>query len=366
PASMGNPNQYFRRVPQDLYDALKQAQAAKGNKSGQVSVDEQILNAQGKPQTVKMVIEPPYSGNPLQGAGVNAQILRSKGNSLFGLPGFRVLANAAIGPIEGFRPQASFDLALNYRFDNPGHGGPDVGGVSSLRAAIPSTTQPWGLGIRQNTATTWSRIWGSANLFDTNAAQVHDLTNPSAPLSGAELAVMKPRIYIDIGNRNRERFDVNGKGMGSLATMKPDQLYARGRAFGYIEAGGGEDFLKYGYQGGNYASLNGYDELLFHAPDFRAQLNFMKNGKRTLDPYSNSGLQDFPPKLYLDPALQASWTKARVVPPIPYFNGPNLPPPPDVGRAIRGPVPESHPRGFVGPVAGEVARPSAPVGPNQR
>jgi hypothetical protein len=116
---------------------------------------------------------------------------------------------------------------------------------------------------------------------------------------------MNTRAYLDLGNRNRAQFDMTGK-------------FFRARETGFAELGLGSDFVKVTL-GDKTINLNGYYELQAYAPDFRAQLNW-KNG-----PITNvRGIEQFPPALGIDPALQLtlSYNPWKVPLELPYFSVP--------------------------------------------
>jgi hypothetical protein len=200
---------------------------------------------------------------------------------------------AAAGPIEGWRLHANLELLGNYRYSVPT--------ASTVRVQGPSPTQGWGWDVRQQDTTFWSRVNLSIGSIEYNGAQVYDLTDKSR--NG--WSVMNTRLYLDLGNRNREQLDMTGK-------------FFRARETGFAELGLGADFVKVTV-GDKTFNLNGYYELQAYAPDFRAQLNW-KNG-----PITNvRGIEPFPPALGIDPALQftISYNPWKVTPDVPYFSEP--------------------------------------------
>lgn len=333
---------YFRRVPQDLYDALLHSNDprishshtftdANGNKTtlNGVFVTEQIKDASGKWVDITVEIRPPYSGEPFRDAGY-AQFFADPGldgkagRGIFGLPGFRWRPELAIGPIEGFRVHADLEVLFDYRYSTPT--------ATTLRLGLPSLTQGWGLGIRQQNTSLWSRLNLSVNAIDINAAKVADLTDPNAALSGTEFTAMNARFYWDLGNRDRFRIDFNGKDYsGSLngqPTLTPAAYYSRVRETFFSELGLGADFLKWTFANGSSINLNGYYEFQYYAPDFRSQLNF---GGGTIT--RTQGFQPIPPLFEIDPALQITvsgdvpWANLgdripRLIPPLPGLTAP--------------------------------------------
>ena len=305
----GKPTYYFRRVPEDLYNGLKAAQVAKGNTSDKVFVEEvlkdehgnPILDAKGNQQKIQVEIRPPYRGEPSRYASFDNNYDPSG-------PGFRWRPSLSIGPVEGWQMHADLEGTLGHRYT--------TATATTLRAGAPSPNQGWGIGIRQQDTTIAVRLMGSAGTIDLNKTKVHDLTNPSSIFSGAELMIMNGRVYMDIGNRNRVRFDYSGKGSGrgkdplTLApnsTFGPDKLYARARETGFLEIGLGADFLKYAYGSNDYFSVNGYYELQLYPGDLRSQLNLMNGGQATVT-RTTQGFQALP-QFEIDPALQITTTE---------------------------------------------------------
>jgi hypothetical protein len=298
PGANGAPPYYFRRVPQDLYEALKQVYDKQTHTtSGKVFVQETITNASGKPQSIQVEIRPPYRMEPLRDASLSIQ--HEKGSGF----GFGLRINGAIGPIEGDRPNFSLDLTFNRRYDLPT--------VTTARVGLPSETQSLGAGIRQQNTTVWSDVAASGGTISMNAAHVKDLTDKNGLFGGNQIQAFNVRPYIYLGNRNRVRLDTTSSGLKST--------YVRGRETGFAEPGIGIDFLKETDPDGTYNSINGYYELQLYAPDLRAQAG----GKG----FSGSGLMVIPPLPEIDPALQVSTTKPvlpgpvqRIIPNVPYLD----------------------------------------------
>jgi hypothetical protein len=274
---------YFRRVPEDLYNSLKAAQAAKGIHSDKVFVTETIENKQThKSMGIQVEIRPPYRMEPLRDAHFSIQSAQGSG---FGF-GFRIVA--AIGPIEGDRPNITTEFMFNRRYDLPT--------TTTIRAGLPSETQGAGLGIRQQNTTLFSDIQLGAGTIDVNRAHVQDVTDPNWAFGGDEFQIANMRAYTYIGNRNRVRVDAALPGL--------TDLYMRGRETGFIEPGLGTDFFKLTRPDGTYYSLNGYYEVQLYAPDLRAQVgdgNFWKKSRLMPIPLPE-----------IDPALQLSTTDPRV------------------------------------------------------
>jgi len=302
---------YFRRVPQDLYEALKQVYDKQNHtNSSKVFVKETITDASGKPESIQVEIRPPYRMEPLRDASLSIQ--HEQKSNWFG-GGLRI--TGAIGPIEGDRPNFSLELMFNERYDLPT--------VSTVRAGLPSETQEnLGVGVRQQNTTVWSDIAAGGGTISMNAAHVKDLTDKSGLFGGDQMQAFNVRPYIYIGNRNRVRVDATTSGW--------DSLYARGRETGFVEPGLGIDFFKETDPDGKYTSFNGYYELQLYAPDLRVQGNLkgLMNPSKVL---SGSGLKVIPPLFEIDPALQVSTTKQhvpfapgvpipRVVPNVPYLD----------------------------------------------
>jgi hypothetical protein len=157
--------------------------------------------------------------------------------------------------------------------------------ATTVRLGGPSPTQGWGLDIRQQDTTLWSRFMLGGGAWEVNGeatgTQVYDLTSHS----DTGYSVMNGRIYLDTGNRNRLQIDG-----GSFVRL-------RDTAFG--ELGLGMDFVKWNDNASTY-NLNGYYELQWYPADFRAQFNYPGFGSVT----NTRGFTDQPPALGIDPALQ--------------------------------------------------------------
>jgi type III HopA1-like effector protein/LysM domain-containing protein len=280
---------YFRRVPEDLYNALKEVYAKKyPANSGKVFVQETIKDANGKPQSIRVEIRPPYRMEPLRDAHFTIQHEKKEKDKGFG---FSYRINAAIGPIEGDRPNFSLELTLNRRYDLPT--------VTTLRAGLPTATQKLGVGVRQQNTTIADAFAAGGGTIDLNAAHVRDLTDKNSLLKGDEFQFFNVRPYIYLGNRNRVRADLDGT-----------SPYVRARETGFAEPGIGIDFAKWTSPDKTSTGLNAYDEVQLYAPDFRAQFG---NG-------SFFGLKPFPlPEV--DTAVQLSTTKHQ----LPFASGVPLP-----------------------------------------
>jgi hypothetical protein len=332
---------YFRRVPQDLYEALLHSndpnvshshtytdKYGKKTTLNGVFVTERIKDASGKWVDITVEIRPPYSSEPFRDAGISQffsdpGLDGTPGKGIFGLPGFRWRPQLAIGPIEGMRFHADLEVLFDDRYSTPT--------ATTIRLGAPSLTQGWGIGVRQQNTSLWSRFNFSVNAVDINAAKTLDLTDPSSPFSGTEWELMNGRFYLDVGNRDRVRFDFSGKGDGSAASWDPNKLYLRNRETTFAELGFGADFLRFAFANGSSLSLNGYYELQFYPNDYRSQLNFMDGGSGTIT--RSVGFQDFPPLFEIDPALQLTaagnvpWFGLghipRFVPPVPALTAPS-------------------------------------------
>jgi hypothetical protein len=326
---------FFRRVPEDLYNSLKAAQAAQGIHSDKVFVTETIVNQQThKSMRIQVEIRPPYRMEPLRDAHLSIQSAQGSGF------GFGVRIVAAIGPIEGDRPNITTEFMFNRRYDLPT--------TTTVRAGLPSETQGAGLGIRQQNTTLFSDIQLGAGTIDFNRAHVQDITDPNWTFGGDEFQIANMRAYIYAGNRNRVRVDANLPGL--------TDLYMRGRETGFIEPGLGTDFFKLTRPDGTYYSLNYYYEVQFYAPDVRAQVgggNF----------WEKSGLMVIPPLPEIDPALQLSTTDPRVpriIPNIPFLDAGH----PWQTASSSEPKPKASP-GRTLPVQPKQPTVTAPPGPQQ-
>jgi hypothetical protein len=206
----------------------------------------------------------------------------------------------ASGPIEGWRIHANLEWPSGDRYNAPT--------ATTFRIGGPSPTQGWGWDVRQQDTTFAARVNLSIGTIEYNGAQVEDLTTRSR--NG--WTFMNTRAYLDIGNRNRERFDATGK-------------YVRFRETGFIELGLGADFAKF-TRGDMTFNVNGYYELQAYAPDFRAQLNWKDgplNNKWRQGPLNNKrAFENIPPPLGIDPAFQVtlSYNPLRVPIELPYLS----------------------------------------------
>ena len=81
--------------------------------------------------------------------------------------------------------------------------------------------------------------------------------------------VYNGRFYLDTGNRNRARVDMN---KGSKWFGKPASVYMRQRETAFIELGLGADFVRRNYGDNESWSANGYYELQFYPFDYRNQI----------------------------------------------------------------------------------------------
>jgi hypothetical protein len=274
-------NTYFRRVPEDLFNALVQSHdpANVMVNNGHVYVYEVPPGGKDK---VKVEIVPPYRDQWNRDVSTGSFFPGGPGRG----PGDLRRLNLALGPIEGDRLHANLELNNGYRYKTPT--------VTTIRGAAPSPDQTWELGIRQQDTSLLGDFRLSAGSIDFNAAQVEDLTDPGARFNGQELMIGNFRAYWDVGNRNREELN---------ATLKPS-AFVRARETGFSEIGLGADFVKWVYdKNGDYVSANGYYELQLYGPDFRDQLN-LGSGLITS---SRQALQP-PPVFLIDPALQATAT----------------------------------------------------------
>jgi hypothetical protein len=272
PDSSGKPS-YFRRVPNDLFNALRQSQDPNVRVTdGQVFVTETLPDSKKK---VTVQIVPPHWDYGSFTHSTN-----------FDASGGRIDLNLGWGPIEGNRLHLNLELNGGYRYSAPN--------VTTLRVGLPSSDGAQGLqaGIRQQNTTYLYDVTLSMGSMDFNAAQVTDLTEKGSVFSGNEWMLGNFRAYWIIGNRNREEINTTGS-----------STFVRMRETGFSEIGVGADFAKFVYANKNYVSLNGYYELQLYAPDFRDQADFGKGLITT-----SQTMQPLPPLFLIDPALQITAT----------------------------------------------------------
>ncbi|MCC5979479.1 MAG: hypothetical protein JJU21_15570 [Salinarimonas sp.] len=284
---------HFRRVPEDLFNALRDAQVAQGiDVSDGVFVTEEYVR-DGEPETLTVEIRPPFRAEPLRDAQLSLALAEDSQPHSFGFRG-----NLRFGPPEGQNLNIDVDAFFNYRYQTPT--------VSTMRLGLPSeTNSDIGLGLRQQNTTIWSRLGISATALDFNPYQINDLTDPSSPLNDSRLTIANGRLYLAIGNRDRVRLDMTGTGADLL---DPSGGYLRARETGFIELGLGGDFARFG-RGDEWFSANFYNELQAYGPDLRAQ-----GGTSG----ASGGLKPFPPLLELDSAGQISTNALpRITPEMP-------------------------------------------------
>ena len=254
-----------------------------------------LWDADDRPYDISVELREPWREDPLQDSFM--------GDADGALWSGRWRGSLGIGPVEGWRPHLDIETTFNYRYNQPN--------VSTIRTGLPSPTQGWGVGLRQQDTTIWSQLRFNAGAVNHNRLRVYDLTTGS---TGNEWAVMDGRVYLALGNRNRVRVDYAGKGTGSSSSWAHDKTYLRIRETGFMELGLGIDLVKYAYGDENF-SFNGYYELQLYAPDLRGQWNFAGDGAYT------RGMQPMPPFFEIDPALQISWTEPPRIAELPGLSG---------------------------------------------
>ncbi|WP_372422182.1 hypothetical protein [Salinarimonas chemoclinalis] len=290
--------EHFRRVPEDLFLALRDAQQAAGNPSSQVFVQEQYTRPDGTVDTLDVEIRPPFRSEPLRDATIYGQLADNSQPWSFA---FR--AGLSFGPPEGQNLTLGLNTNFFYRTQT------DT--ITTVRLGL----QPPGgtgaqLGLRQQNTNVLTGISANASAIDINPSQVRDLTDPDSPFNDARLVVANARLYLVTGNRDRVRIDATAPTAGS----SPTGGYARARETGFLEIGLGGDFLRY-TQGDTWWSANFYNELQLYTPDLRTQLGFGQNGGL------GGGLQPFP-LFEVDPALQFSTNQVpRITPAVPGLTG---------------------------------------------
>jgi hypothetical protein len=295
---MDNPDgslYHFRRVPEDMFNALRDAQIEQGiDVSEGVFVTEEF-ERDGETETLTVEIRPPFRAEPLR----DAQLLISQAEGSRPTSfGFR--ANMRFGPPEGQNFNLDAEAFFNYRHQ--------TGTVSTIRMGLPSPTNPdAGIGVRQQDTTPWSSLGIGATAMDFNPYQVRDLTDPDSPFNDGRLTLANGRMYVNIGNRNRVRLDAVGSGAD---INQLSDGYGRARATGYVEVGLGGDFLRF-TRGDDWVSANFYNEMQFYTPDLRLQLG---GGG------ASGGFKPIPPLFELDPAIQFSTnTGNRITPALPFL-----------------------------------------------
>jgi len=365
---------YFRRVPDDLYEALVYSSNSNVAHSHTfTSADGQKTTLHGvfvtemyKGQLLTVEIRPPWIDEATRDAGFATW----PGSSWNG-SGFDWREQFGFGPIEGMRVHLDIQLLFNDRYVAPT--------ATTLRIGLPSLTQGWQVGLRQQNTSYWSRINVSFNALDINAAKVFNLTqqqgvrfDPEAPglfeTSGIELTGMNNRLYLSLGNRDRVRLDYNGVDYGGLPGGQPTfnlaDAYARVRETPFVELGVGADFAEASFFNGSSIDLNAYYELQFYPLDLRMQLN-MQNGDLNTQPT----LAGFVPPLQIDPALQL--TVSGDVPwadlgDIPRIISPNVFTAPSNPKLSKPPSIQTHPHPRPHPTARPTPHPTARPSPTPR
>lgn len=274
---------HFRRVPEDLFLALREAQARAGNPSEQVFVQESYTRPDGTVDILNVEIRPPFRAEPLRDATIYGQIAEDSRPWSFAVRG-----GLRFGPPEGQNINIGGNANLNYRLDSET--------VSTFRVGLqPPNGGDAQIGIRQQNTSPWTGLGLNATAIDINPFQVRDLTDPTSPFSDNRLVIANARVYAVAGNRDRVRLDVTSpEGLSGSA----GGAYARARETGFFEVGLAGDFMRF-VDGDDWYSANGYLELQLYSPDLRGQLGL---GDK---PPASGGLQPFP-LFEVDPALQLS------------------------------------------------------------
>ncbi len=282
----------YRRVPADLYDALQAAQGGKGTVRARDAVGE-------------AEIRPPFRREALRDGVLRVQV--APGSTPVS---FRVKAEAALGPADGWQARAGGEVAVN----DPAK--TDALPITTVRVAKPSATgQVWGVGVRQQETTVASKLGVNANAIDLNHAQVTDLTEPSSLLSGREVQVLGGSAYLSSGERDRLRVDATQTG-----------AFARAQRTNFIEAGVGVDYVRV-KQGDRFAAVTAYSEVQAYPNVFRADVKPGAGGAPSLKVQGPSTL---PLPLELDTApVQVTTNMApRILAPFDLFQQPT-------GKAMR-------------------------------
>lgn len=254
----GGQKYFFRRVPEDLYKALLQAQAAKNNLSGQIFVKETIRDQYGQDVLVDVEIRPPYRSELNRDSTRIVQHEKHEG----GGPSVRVALQT--GPEEGNRPNITAEFTWFHPYNVPSY---------SIRHASQTLTQgtSWEARNMYNTQLTVGTL--NIGAWDFNRARVIDHTDPNAFLNGTELQLANGRVGIYLGQREMTRLVAKtGHKLGSTEGTPPDGTgFVRYQQNGYLEAGLGLDALRVTTENGDVGNINGFFELQFLAPHLGAE-----------------------------------------------------------------------------------------------
>jgi len=286
---------FFRRVPEDLYNALKAAQRARGNLSNEVFFPELVVGENGKASIQLVEIRPPFRLEPFR----DAYFRVARGNNSH-LGSFLVSFEAGFGRPEGQTVEANATFGVNYQFSS------DL--ANTWRVGFTSPTEKdFYFGHRKQVTNYWSTLRLGAGSMVFNGAQAIDHTDLAAPFSGELLKIGFSRLYLDVGDRLRVEAAGLGKPASSIpAYMKTMGGFGRVRRTGVVELGLGIDFYKWDNLNGKNGNHNGYFEGQVYPFDLRLQQGGKGNSFNPLTPFN------------LDPSLQytvldKNWTPLHAI-----------------------------------------------------
>ncbi len=277
---------HFRRVPEDMFNALQANQEARGLVSNSVFVPEVVTLEGGEEAAVWVEIRPPARAEGARNVDVSLNRDENRTNG-----GFGIRPEIRIGPQEGQQAVLGGELNVG-RYQSGGNS-------TRLRVGFPSASgNNLGIGIRQQETRSTLKVGLGGGTLRFNESRVRDLSDPDSFLNGSSLVVANGRAYLDFGDRSRVRLD------GSLTDgVLPQDPFGRTRLTGFAELGLGADFVKYVWGDGQYVSANGYLEAQAYLPDARLQAGTAGSSAGVRQA---PGFVD-PSKLFeIDPALQLS------------------------------------------------------------
>ena len=251
---------FFRRVPEDLYNALKAAQRAVGNSSNEVFFPELVVGENGKASIQLVEVRPPFRLEPFR----DAYFRVAHGNNSH-LGSFLVTFEAGFGRPEGQSAEARGTISFNYQYSS------DLANTWRIGFTSP-TEKEFYVGHRKQVTNYWSTLKFGAGSMVFNGAQAIDHTDLAAPFSGERREIGFSRLYFDVG----DRFRVEGAGVGTPGRipdyMKSMGFFGRVRRTGVVELGLGIDFIKFDNLNGKNGNYNGYFEGQVYPFDLRTEI----------------------------------------------------------------------------------------------
>jgi hypothetical protein len=255
---------FFRRVPEDIYKALKEAQRARGNQSNEVFFPEVVLDKDGKASIQLVEIRPPFRAEPFRDAYF--RVARGEKSS----PGsFLVTFEAGFGKPEGQRAEVNALAGFNYQFSS------SLAKTFRLQLLSP-TERDYSFGYRQQVTNYWTTFRLGAGTMVFNGAQAIDRTDPAAPFSGEFRQVAFPRAYFDLGDRFRAEAVAGGSTGRSAFDLSSAGGVFRVRRTGVVELGAAVDGYKWDNLNGANGNFNAYLEAQLYLFDNRIQWGRMR------------------------------------------------------------------------------------------